>query len=62
MTQKLKSPEAARNSLARKSKTDQTASKATTLDPYTKAILTNPRFKAAKKSGRGYVIGGEKPK
>ena len=37
MTQRLKLPEAARNSLARKSKTDQTTSKATTLDPYTKA-------------------------
>ena len=35
MTQTWKSPEDARNSLARKSKTDQTASNATTPDPYT---------------------------
>jgi hypothetical protein len=38
----------------------QTASKETARERYTKLISKDPRFKAAKKSEQGFVIGGVK--
>jgi hypothetical protein len=41
--------------------TEPTAGKETVHELFMKKISGNPRFRAAKKSGKGFVIGGAKP-
>jgi hypothetical protein len=60
MTAKSNSTKAGQNSSAQRKKPARTANSGTMPAAYSKLLSENPRFKEAKKSGKGFVIVGVK--